>query len=211
MTVGRLHVVTDTSVQSRYSHIELAEMACDGGAQVIQFRDKFLEHDALVDTARRMAAICRAHGVTLVVNDRADIAHEAGADGVHLGRDDASVRDARLLLGAQAVIGGTAGNLGEALQAEAAGADYVGFGHVFATTSKQKSTPPIGVDAIARAIARVRVPIIAIGGITIANASEVLAAGAWGIAVIGAVCAADDPREATAHLRAIVDRREFAR
>lgn len=204
MTIGRLHVITDVMVQSRFSHEALAEMACQGGAQVIQMRDKSLAPEAFVSVARRVAVICREHGVTFVVNDRADAARQAEADGVHLGRDDLSIRKARAIVGTRAIIGASAGNLGEAFEAQADGADYIGFGHVFATGSKTKATAPVGILALSAVATRVQLPVIAIGGITEKNAADVVAAGAWGIAVIGAVCAADDPRAATARLSAIV-------
>jgi thiamine-phosphate pyrophosphorylase len=179
VSVGRLHVITDVDVQSRFSHQELAELACLGGADVVQLRDKTLTREALMEGARGVAATCRRHGVAFIVNDHADIARAVEADGVHVGRGDLAVREARALLGAGAIVGASAGNLDDALEAEADGASYIGLGHIFATGS--------------------------IGGITHENAAEVLAAGAWGIAVIGAVCTADDPRAATERLRRIVD------
>lgn len=197
--VGRLHVITDVTVQTRFTHEELAELACAGGADVIQLRDKSLSIESFAGVAHRVADICRRHRVALVVNDRARVALEVEA-GVHVGRGDLSISDARALLGDRAIIGATAGSLEEALEVERKGADYVGFGHVFATSSKVKETPPVGLDTLARVASRVRIPVIAIGGITEGNARDVVAAGAWGIAVIGAVCAADDPRAATARL-----------
>jgi thiamine-phosphate pyrophosphorylase len=204
-SVGRLHVITDVTVQSRYSHEELAEMACAGGAHVVQLRDKLLARDAFADTARRVAAICRRHGVSFVVNDHADVAREVEADGVHVGRTDLPIREVRALLGPRAIIGASTGSLEQAEQAEREGADYAGFGHVFATASKAKATAPVGLDALARVAARLVIPVIAIGGVTAANAARVMAAGAWGFAVIGAVCAAEDPRAATERLREIVE------
>lgn len=207
MTIGRLHVITDVAVQTRFSHDELTEMACDGGADVVQLRDKTMTPEAFAESARRVAGICRAHGVTFIVNDRADVARSVEASGVHVGRTDRSIRDARALVGPGAIVGASAGTLEEALEAESEGADYVGFGHIFATASKSKSTSPVGLDALARVASRVRVPVIAIGGISEANARSVMDAGAWGIAVIGAVCGANDPRAATERLRAIVETR----
>lgn len=204
MTVGRLHVITDVTVQSRFSHEALARFACEGGADVVQLRDKSLSMDEFSLTARRVAAVCREHRVTFIVNDRVDVARTIEADGAHVGRTDLGVRETRASLGPHAVIGASTGSLEEALEAERAGADYIGFGHIFATSSKAKHTLPVGLEALARVANQVRIPVIAIGGITEANAADVMAAGAWGIAVIGAVCAADDPRAATARLRATV-------
>lgn len=204
--VGRLHVITDVIVQSRFSHEELAAMACAGGADSIQLRDKQLSDDAFLAVARRVLEVCRRHGVALVVNDRIDIARELGTDGVHVGRGDATVVDARGALGDTTIIGASAGSIDEALAAEGAGADYVGFGHIFPTMSKVKDTAPLGLEVLAEACARVHIPVIAIGGITADNAGGVIRAGAWGIAVIQAVCAADDPRAATMRLREAIGR-----
>lgn len=202
--IGRLHVITDVAVQSRFTHEELAEAASAGGADVVQLRDKSLSMESFAVVARRVAEICRRYGVAFIVNDHARVASVVEASGVHVGRRDSSIEDARALLGDGAVVGASAGSLEEALEAEERGADYVGFGHIFATSSKVKQTPPVGLDALARVTARVRIPVVAIGGVTERNARDVMAAGAWGIAVIGAVCASNDPRAAAERLRAIV-------
>ncbi len=207
MSVGRLHVITDVVIQSRYSHEELAERACAGGADVVQMRDKTLGTDAFATIAARVRDICRAHGTTFIVNDYAEIARAVEADGVHVGPDDLSIGEARAIVGTRALVGASTGSLDDALRAESEGANYVGFGHIFATTSKNKTTEPVGLDALARVSQRTRLPVIAIGGITEANAASVLEAGAWGIAVIGAVCASDDPRAATARLHSLVHSR----
>jgi len=194
-------VITDTLIQSRFSHQQLAELACAGGAEVIQFRDKRLARSEFEAVAKRVGEVCRAHQVTLLVNDRVVAAYDAGADGVHLGRDDMSIADARAILGPDKIIGATAGSLDAALTAQDDGADYVGFGHIFATTSKVKGTPPVGLGALAAMCKQLKIPVIAIGGINADNVGEVMRAGAWGVAVIGAVCAADDPRAATTRMR----------
>jgi len=194
-------VITDTLIHSRFSHQQLAELACAGGAEVIQFRDKRLARSEFEAVAKRVGEVCRAHQVTLLVNDRVVAAYDAGADGVHLGRDDMSIADARAILGPDKIIGATAGSLDAALTAQDDGADYVGFGHIFATTSKVKGTPPVGLGALAAMCKQLKIPVIAIGGINADNVGEVMRAGAWGVAVIGAVCAADDPRAATTRMR----------
>jgi thiamine-phosphate pyrophosphorylase len=124
---------------------------------------------------------------------------------VHLGRADASISEVRAVLGADTIIGASTGSVGDALAANRAGADYVGFGHIFPTTSKAKSTPPVGLEGLVDLCSHVTVPVIAIGGITADSAGEVIRAGAWGIAVIATVCTADDPRAATARLRDVVE------
>jgi thiamine-phosphate pyrophosphorylase len=206
VTIGRLHVITDVSIQSRFTHEELAELACRGGADVIQLRDKSLHDSAFLAVAQKVAAICRRHEVTFIVNDRVSIARDVGARGVHVGPDDTTIADARAVLGANAIIGTSAGSPEAARAVASEGADYIGFGHIFPTTSKQKESDAVGVELLAAVAHDSPIPVIAIGGITESNAPRVMASGAWGIAVIGAVCGADDPRAASARLRFIVDR-----
>jgi thiamine-phosphate pyrophosphorylase len=203
--IGRLIVITDTHIQWRFSHEQLAALACAGGADVIQLRDKVLPSEEFARVGERVLAICRAHHAQLIINDRVHVAKAVGAHGVHVGRDDMRVQDARVVIGSLAVIGTSAGNADEAQEAHRAGADYVGVGHVFATSSKQKAGAPIGLAVLADASRNTSRPVIAIGGINVENAADVLRAGAHGIAVISAVCAAKDPKAATARLREIVD------
>jgi thiamine-phosphate pyrophosphorylase len=202
--IGRLVVITDVHIQSRYSHEQLAELACAGGADVIQLRDKDLPDDEFIRIAQRVRAICRRYDVQFIINDRVEVARAVEAGGVHVGRSDMAVKDVRALLGAGAIIGTSAGSIEEVLNGERSGADYVGFGHIFATSSKTKATPPVGLEGL-RTACRVKLPVIAIGGITEKNAADVIRAGAHGIAVIAAVCAADYPRAAAARLRTVID------
>jgi len=201
MKIGRLCVITDTSTQSRFSHEQLASMAIEGGADMIQLRDKHLTEIELIENARCVQRVCVDHGVTFIVNDRVDIALEIGADGVHVGSMDTPVQKARSLLGESAIVGGSAGTLADALAVEAAGANYLGFGHIFPTSSKNKPTPPVGLDTLKEVCASMTIPVIAIGGIDETNAASVINAGAWGVAVIASVCAAPDPRQAARRIR----------
>lgn len=203
--IGRLVVITDTHTQSRFTHEELSELACAGGAEVIQLRDKEISDEEFTRVAERVRDICRAHGAQFIINDRVEVARVVGADGVHVGRDDMRVQDARVVLGSFAVIGTSAGNPDEARLAHRAGADYVGVGHVFTTGTKIKSGPPIGLHILADSARNVSRPVIAIGGINAGNAADAIRAGAHGIAVISAVCAAKDPKAATQRLKEIVD------
>jgi thiamine-phosphate pyrophosphorylase len=202
--VGRLHVITDMTIQDRFSHIGLAMMAIAGGTDTIQFREKSMASRTVVETGELIRGLCREAGVTLIVNDRVDIAMALDADGVHLGQRDLPIPAARRLLGPSKLIGGTASTPEEARAAEAQGADYVGFGHVYATSSKRKRGEPKGPNAVRAVCEAVSIPVIAIGGIDASNLPPVIAAGAWGAAVIGAVCAARDPRAATAELVAVL-------
>ncbi len=197
--VGRFHVITDTR-ETRFGHVELVELAIAGGADTIQFRNKTLASGAALQTAKTIGALCRKAGVTFIVNDRLDIALATDADGVHLGQRDLPIAVARRVLGPSRLIGGTASTLDEAREAERNGADYVGFGHVFPTTSKDKSGREVGSEALRAACRTISLPVIAIGGIHAGNLAEVMDTGTWGIAVIRAVCAADDPRAAARHI-----------
>jgi thiamine-phosphate pyrophosphorylase len=199
--IGRLHVLTDTLLQNRFSHEELAELAVAGGADTIQFRQKSGSTREMIRTASLMREICRKAGVPFLVNDRLDWALGSQADGVHLGQDDFPIPLARKILGNQAVIGGSAGDLEEARKCLKEGADYVGFGPVFTTTSKEDAGPAGGLELLRLAVKEIPLPIIAIGGIHQENTLEVLQTGVHGIAVISAVCCRKNPGEAAASLR----------
>lgn len=195
--LGRLHVLTDQVLQTRFSHLELARLAIQGGAEVIQFRQKTGSTRQLIETASAMRRLCQQMGAILIVNDRVDVALAAQAHGVHLGQDDFPLPLARDLLGPGAILGGSASSLEEARQCLAQGADYLGFGPVFATTSKDDAGPAGGLALLARVVQEIPLPVVAIGGIGPLNAPQVMATGAHGLAVISAVCCQDDPRAAT--------------
>jgi thiamine-phosphate pyrophosphorylase len=195
--IGKLHVLTDTLLQARFSHVELTEMAIAGGADAIQFRQKKGSTRELIEIAVQMKQACAKKGVAFIVNDRIDVAIAAQADGVHLGQDDFPIPLARELLGKERIIGGSAATLEEARKCLADGADYVGFGPVFPTGSKDDAGPVSGIETLKTVAETIPLPIIAIGGIGLVNAPAILEAGAHGIAVISAVCCQDDPCRAT--------------
>ncbi len=203
--VGRLHVVTDTDLQRRHAHADLARLAALGGADTVQFRHKRGPMRDRWTALAGAADACRAAGVALVVDDHADLAFAVGA-GVHVGQTDLPVEVVRRLLGPGAVVGATASTVAEAVAAEAAGATYVGFGPVFGTQSKANPAPAPGLDGLAAACAAVRVPVVAIGGITLARVAGVLGAGAWGVAVLSAIVCADDVAAAAAAFADEVER-----
>ena len=198
--IGELHVITDTAIQSRFTHAELAEMAIAGGADTIQFRQKEGSTRELVESAQTVQAVCAAHGVSLIVNDRADIALAVGAAGAHFGQDDLPITAGRRILSPDMIIGASARTEEKILEAISAGADYIGFGPIYQTASKPDAELPKGLEALRRMSEIAQCPVIAIGGITAETAYEVMCAGAHGIAVISAVCGAADPVAATRHL-----------
>jgi len=199
--VGRLHVLTDQAIQKRYSHVALAEQAAAGGADCIQLRWKEGPMAEIVDQARKIAGFCRALGVTFIVNDRLEVAMAARADGIHLGRRDTPIVVARHVLGQETIIGGSASTLDEALRCRDEGADYIGFGPVFATTTKPDAGPVSGLAGLEEVVRAVDLPVIAVGGIDRTRVPQVMAAGAWGVAVISAVCSSQDPEKATRYIR----------
>ncbi len=195
--IGKLHILTDTVLQSRFSHMEITRLAIAGGADTIQYRQKSGSTREMIEIARNMKRLCSEAGVTFIVNDRLDVAIAAEADGVHLGQDDFPIPMARELLGEGRIIGGSAATLDEARKCLSEGADYVGFGPVYPTSSKDDAGPVSGIDILKQVVEIIPLPIIAIGGVGAENIPDVMRAGARGIAVISAVCCQDDPEEAT--------------
>jgi len=173
---------------------------------MFQFRMKTPHTGELYDTASRLASLITAAGGYCIVNDRCDVALAVGADGVHLGQEDLPLAEARAIVGQNVLIGVSTHNLAQALEAQAGGADYIGFGPIFPTMTKGNPDPVVGLEGLREVRARVRIPIVAIGGITAKNAADVVAAGADGVAVLSAVLAAPDPKSAIAELVRIVGR-----
>lgn len=203
---GKLHVITDETVQDRYSHVELARLAAEGGADVVQFREKRPRSTReLVATAREIRGVLEGTPTRLVVNDRADVALAAGASGVHLGADDLDSTVARQILGSGVQIGVTANNMDQALQVARGPVDYIGVGPLFGTRSKARPAAVLGLDALARIADLVPRPVIAIGNISAENVHEALSCGAHGVAVLSAIVCASDPRAATRSIREAID------
>ena len=201
--IGRVHVLTDECIQSRYSHSELAVLAARGGAHRVQYREKrLISREICTMTLVEIQRSLSGYDTRLIVDDRVQEAFDARAFGVHLGPDDMPASEARKLLGPDAVIGVTANNLEAAQSLADEPVDYLGVGPVFRTGSKENPAPPLGLTGLRRIASAVTLPIVAIGGIHAGNAAAVLAAGAFGVAVLSAVACAADPENAT---RAIVE------
>ena len=205
--IGRLHLVTDTNIQSRYTHAELAELAIEGGVDTVQYRSKQNDFRQLMSEAGAVAEVCRQRGVLFLINDRVDLCLAVGADGVHLGRNDMPIEIARRLLGPSKIIGGTIRNRAQLLESVESGADYVGLGPVFATASKSVDHAPLGLETISEVAHETPIPVIAIAGISEVTITQVLETGVYGVAVIGAIAAAADVAAAAARLREAIDRR----
>ncbi|MBX6377239.1 MAG: thiamine phosphate synthase [Clostridia bacterium] len=206
-----VYVITDAHLVPGRDHVALARAAVAGGASAIQLRDKTARVADLCAWARAMADVCRSAGVPFIVNDRTDVALATDADGVHVGQDDLPVALARKILGPSRLLGVSVDNPEEARRAAAAGADYVGAGSVFATATKPDAGPVIGLEGLRAICEAVGIPVIAIGGITAANAAACIAAGAAGVAVVSAVVAAPDVEAATRELAQTVRRAKAER
>jgi thiamine-phosphate pyrophosphorylase len=203
--IGRLHVLTDVVLQSRFSHEELTRLAVAGGADTIQFRQKTGATRDMIQSAQRMRRLCEEEGVTFVVNDRIDVAMAVEAHGVHLGQNDFPIPLAREILGPNVIIGGSAATMDEALICLSEGADYVGFGPVFPTGSKDDAGPVSGLEILGEVVLAIPLPVIAIGGVSAENTGDIMKTGARGIAVISAVCCQKDPEGATRALYAALE------
>ena len=173
--------------------VALAAALLQGGARLVQLRLKQASSRELTAVAAEIAPLARAAGAVFIVNDRADVARLVDADGVHVGADDLSVAAARRVLGPGRVVGVSTHAVDEAIAAEAAGADYVAVGPVYATTSKAGALPARGLDLVRAVRTALRCPVVAIGGITAHTAAAVLAAGADAVAMIGELVRAHDP------------------
>jgi thiamine-phosphate pyrophosphorylase len=196
----RLHVLTDP-VGDRQS-LDTVGATLAAGARCIQVRVKTLDDRDLLAFASEVVLRCRAVDAMCIVNDRVDIALASGADGVHLGAHDLPVAVARDLADDRLLIGGTARDPAMAVSLEAAGADYLGAGPLYVTTTKQGLPSPIGFDTLTAIVAAVAVPVLGISGVNATRVSEVLATGAHGVAVTAAITGASDPAAATEALLA---------
>lgn len=199
-----VYVIVDRRFTRGRPVTEIVRAALQGGATVIQLREKEANTREMIALAEAIHAITREAGVPLIVNDRVDVALAVGAEGVHLGPEDMPVDTARAILGPERIIGASAGTVEEALEAERAGASYLGVGDVFGTKSKADAGTPIGLAGLAEIATSVSIPVVAIGGITPKKAEQAIAAGATGVAVISAVVSAQDPEAATRQLVAAV-------
>ena len=206
-----LYVMTDRQAAGGRSMLDVVRSAVQGGASVVQLREKSVSTRDMVELGRALLEVTRPAGVPLIVNDRVDVALAIEADGVHVGHDDMPVALARRLLGAGRILGASPETLAEAREMEQDGADYLGVGDVYGTPSKADAGSPIGVAGLAELVRAVTIPVVAIGGITEANAGPVVEAGAAGVAVISAVVGAADPEEAARRLRKAIESKRSRR
>jgi len=197
----KLYVITD----GRFiDEVKGAMLALEGGATTIQLRMKNSPTRKMIEVGREIRKLTKEYDALFIVNDRVDVALATYADGVHLGQEDMPIDVARKIVG-DIIIGISASNLREAMEAEKNGADYIGAGSVFPTTTKEDARY-LGLNGLKEVVSKVRIPVVAIGGITLENVNKVLETGVQGIAVISAIMGAPNVKEAAEKFREILDK-----
>lgn len=205
-----LYAVTDRSWLGERTLAQAVEAVLKGGATFLQLREKELDQGALLAEARELRAIAGRYHVPFVVNDSVEAALACGADGVHVGQTDLMGRDVRALIGPDKILGITANTVELAVAAERAGADYIGAGAVFGTTTKQDAKN-LSLERLGEICRAVSIPVVAIGGVNADNLPRLAGTGAAGAAVVSALFAQPDPEDAARHLRALADQMVAAR
>lgn len=205
LEVPRLHIITDTTVQQRHGHFELAKMAWEAGPCAVQYRNKLFSREKDLAEATKMAKLAQEDGHCLIINDAAALAFELQAQGVHLGQGDGAPQAAADLLGPGKLIGATVHNMAELEALRGAPIHYIGVGPVYGSRSKRTGLPDLGLEGLARLCAASPWPVIAIGGIEERQAAEVIAAGAHGLAIISAFCIASNPRHVAKRILTLLE------
>lgn len=207
----RLYLVTDGALCRGRSLVDVVGAAVRGGAGCVQLREKTLETREFVTRAMALQALLAPLGVPLVINDRIDVALACDADGVHLGQHDMAVETARRLLPADVFIGWSVETPAEVARSATLPLDYLGVSPIFATPTKTDTAAPWGLAGLRAVRSATKLPLVAIGGITVVNVDAVLDAGADGVAVVSALCGADDPQAAAAAFVRRIEAHGFTR
>ncbi|PSL42331.1 thiamine-phosphate diphosphorylase [Salsuginibacillus halophilus] len=192
-----LYVITGENFHPGRAMEDVMEEAMQGGADIIQLRDKKSSKLEVLEKARKLRQLTYDYGVTFIVNDHIDVALTVDADGIHLGQDDLPLADARQIVGPDKLIGISTHAIEEAKAAEAGGADYIGAGPVFPTNTKEDVVDPVATSYVQAVKAEVNIPFVAIGGIKLHNVDEVLEAGAERICVVSEIVGAEDVKGTT--------------
>lgn len=200
----RLYAVTDRTWLRGQTLRQQVEAALQGGVTCVQLREKQLDRENFIHLGRTIGCLCQRYGVPLIINDDLEVALACGADGVHVGQDDLPVEEVRRRVGDRMIVGVSAHNPEEARRAYAGGADYLGAGAVFGSTTKTNVTP-LAHDTLRAICDAVPIPVVAIGGITRENLPRLAGTGVAGVAVVSAIFAADDITAASRELRALSD------
>ena len=208
-SIKGVYVLTDSRLVEPRSLIEVMKMVIEGGATAIQLRDKTASDRSMIVLGKKLMKLT-AGKIPLIVNDRIDVALAIGADGVHVGQNDTPAIKAKKMIGENMILGVSASTVAQAIEAQKAGADYLGVGPIFPTVTKTDADHPIGTEGLLAIKRAVSIPVVAIGGINAANAHTV-AKIADGIAVISAVMGAKNPEKATRELSIICNRSKMER
>lgn len=199
-----LYVITDEGLSAGLTHLKIAKRAIAGGADVIQLRDKVRTSRQLLPIAKEISVYAMKNDVMFIVNDRIDVALASDAHGVHLGQDDLQLREARGKAPPGFIIGISAFSARQAIEADRDGADYIALGPIFATTSKNDAADECGIEMLMEVRGSISAPLLAIGGINTRNVSEVILAGADGVAVISAVVSQPDIIKSARALKGLI-------
>ena len=201
----RLYAVTDRAWLRDRTLLEQVEDALRGGATMVQLREKELDEDAFLREAMALAKLCHRYGVPLLINDNVEIARRSGADGVHVGQEDMAAEEVRGILGSDMIVGVTAKTVEQALRAQDAGADYLGSGAVFGSSTKLNAKP-MTRETLSAITSAVRIPVVAIGGIHSGNILELAGTGIAGVAVVSGIFAAENIEEECRLLRRLAEK-----
>ncbi len=196
-----LYLVTDRGLSQGRSNLEIIRMAVEGGATIVQLREKEAVTREFLKEALLARAYCHEQGVTFIINDRIDIAQAVDADGVHLGLDDMPIDYARKIIGYGKIIGISAFDVDQAVAAENDGADYLGVSPIFTTPTKPELEEAVGLEGLRKIRKAVKIPLVGIGSMNRTNAYDVIRAGADGVAVVSGIVAADDPKQAASEIK----------
>lgn len=195
-----LYLITDRGIIKDRCLKDCVEEAIKGGVTIVQIREKDASTREFYNIAKEVKEVTDKYNIPLIINDRLDIALAVDAAGVHLGQSDMSIEVARKILGEEKIIGISAGNLEEALEAEKSGADYLGIGAIFYTGTKKDIDEPIGLEGLKEIINKIKIPSVAIGGINKDNTEDVIKTGVNGISVISAILGYEDTKKASEEL-----------
>jgi len=209
LVLPRLYVILDAALIS-IPEKDCARNLVDAGVRLLQYRNKHASARQLFETSQELAAFLKPAGVQFIVNDRADVAALVGTDGVHVGQDDLGVEQAREVVGAGKLVGISTHNIEQFRAAAATSADYLAVGPVFATGSKENPDPVVGLGCVRQVHAMTEKPIVAIGGITLETAAEVMDAGADSVAVISDILRAENPGQRARQYIDLLDKRNSA-
>ena len=201
----RLYAVTDRAWLRGRTLLEQVEDALRGGATMVQLREKELDEDTFLREAMALAKLCHRYGVPLLINDNVEIARRSGADGVHVGQEDMAAEEVRGILGSDMIVGVTAKTVEQALRAQDAGADYLGSGAVFGSSTKLNAKP-MTRETLSAITSAVSIPVVAIGGIHSGNILELAGTGIAGVAVVSGIFAAENIEEECRLLRRLAER-----